>query len=203
MKYQSIIPPFRTVLHQKSGLNNCSNRFLWILLFVLFTPGGSLIAVAAGQQDRAEQKIELLIRDFGERLGVTKSVTVSIVPKNSRLVSIEYDPDQAGAFRMSFEQGFLNTLDDGELRAAVAHEMGHVWIFTHFPYLHTEALANQQALKLVSSGDLGRVYEKVREWNGKQGDLGKALGCVDQVDDRLRTKTLAPCADAVAKPLKP
>jgi hypothetical protein len=127
-----------------------------------------LYANGAEQRDQAEQKIESLIQEFSERLGITADVIVAIVPKNSRLVSVEYAPEKSDAFRISFEQGFLNTLDDGEVRAAVAHEMGHIWIFTHFPYLHTEDLANQQALKLVSRGDLGGVYEKVREWNEKQ-----------------------------------
>jgi hypothetical protein len=68
-------------------------------------------------------------------------------------------------------------MNDGELDAAVAHEMGHIWIFTHFPYLQTESLANQQALKLVSRSELQKVYEKMWMWRGEtHGDLSELLG---------------------------
>ena len=43
----------------------------------------------------------------------------------------------------------------------VAHELGHVWIFTHHPYLQTEAGANQIAERLVARQTLERVYAKV------------------------------------------
>jgi len=43
----------------------------------------------------------------------------------------------------------------------VAHELGHVWIFTHHPYLHTEELANSIALRLVDRAALDAVYDKV------------------------------------------
>ena len=43
----------------------------------------------------------------------------------------------------------------------IAHELGHVWIYTHHPYLQTEQLANQIALKVVSRESLDSVYGKV------------------------------------------
>ena len=54
------------------------------------------------------------------------------------------------AFALYVEAAFAATLDDAELAAAVAHELGHVWIFTHHPFLQTEQLANEVAMRLVS-----------------------------------------------------
>jgi predicted Zn-dependent protease len=84
------------------------------------------------------------------------------------MVSVQRDAD---GFAMSFERSFLATLGEDELEAVVAHELGHVWIFTHHPYLHTEALANQVAMRVVSRGSLEAVYEKVRARGGLKGHL--------------------------------
>jgi predicted Zn-dependent protease len=77
---------------------------------------------------------------------------------------------------MSFEERFLTGVDDEELRAIIAHELGHVWIFTHHPYLQTERLANTVAMRAVSRASLERVYIKVWEREGTKGDLTRFLG---------------------------
>jgi hypothetical protein len=71
-------------------------------------------------------------------------------------------------------------LSEEDVRAVIAHELGHVWIFTHHPYLHTEALANQKALAVVSRESLVRVYEKVWRRGGQKGSLEAFLAEVDQ-----------------------
>jgi hypothetical protein len=127
-----------------------------------------------------ERKIDVMVRGFSRRLGITQRVIVSIVPANSRLASVECIRGATRDFLILFEARFLRTLDDRELGAALAHELGHVWIFTHFPYLQTEELANQQALKLVSSQDLSRIYEKVRRWNEIKSDAAAPLDAGDK-----------------------
>jgi predicted Zn-dependent protease len=67
-------------------------------------------------------------------------------------------------------------LTPDELEAAIAHELGHVWVFTHHPYLQTEELANQIAMRAVSRESLERVYGKVWERGGMKGDLVRFLG---------------------------
>jgi len=67
----------------------------------------------------------------------------------------------AGTFRVSVEASFLDELTDHELEAVVAHELGHVWIFTHHPFLQTEQLANQIAMRVVTRESLFLVYGKV------------------------------------------
>ena len=80
---------------------------------------------------------------------------------------------------MSFEESFIGTLNEDELRAVIAHELGHVWIFTHHPYLQTEALANNVAMRVVTRDSLERVYAKVRQHGGTTRDLSHYLGNID------------------------
>jgi predicted Zn-dependent protease len=68
---------------------------------------------------------------------------------------------QQGTFLLSVEEDFAQALNDTELRAAVAHELGHVWIYTHFPFLQTEQLANDIASRVISRDTLTPLYDKV------------------------------------------
>lgn len=101
---------------------------------------------------------------------------MSIVPANTLVVSVQPHSVQAGVFVLSFEQEFLRQLSDEEMSAVVAHELGHVWIFTHHPYLQTEQLANQIAMRLVARETLEPIYEKLWKRLGVTGDLSTYLG---------------------------
>jgi hypothetical protein len=180
MKYAVNHSHYGDALRQDSFLSPPLSRCGLSIVLLLISAFAYLLAAADLPGMRPmEQEINLIVEDFSARLGITSRVTVALVPTNSRLASVANLAADTGAFEISFEMGFLRTLDDRELRAAVAHELGHVWIFTHFPYLQTESLANQQALKLVSRSDLGRVYEKVWQWSGKKGNLENVLGPVE------------------------
>jgi hypothetical protein len=48
--------------------------------------------------------------------------------------------------------------------------------FGHHPYLQTERLANEIAMRVVSRESLLRVYRKVWERGGAKGDLARFLG---------------------------
>lgn len=113
------------------------------------------------QSKRGAKRIKTIVDRFRRDLSIREKVLVSIVPKNDRLVSVERNKDRPAVFFLSFDEDFLSTLSDNELRASIAHELGHVWIFTHHPYLQTELLANQIALRVVTWQDLEKVYEKV------------------------------------------
>lgn len=143
-----------------------------------------LIAGGGADKSQWERKIKLLIETYRVQLGIAEHINVAIVPNNPRLISVEYVPGRTDLFRMVFEEPFLLTLGEKELGAAVAHEMGHVWIYTHFPFLQTEVLANQQAQKLVPRDDLGKVYEKVWKWNGETGNLAEVLGSNEEPKER-------------------
>jgi hypothetical protein len=122
------------------------------------------------------KKLNDIVGDFKTSLSLPYEVLVSIVPENLRVVSVERLKGHENTFLLSIEEPFLELLDEDQLRAVVAHELGHVWIFTHHPYLQTEQLANQVAMRLVRRETLENVYEKVWKRVGAKGDLARFLG---------------------------
>jgi hypothetical protein len=110
------------------------------------------------------------------QLGIDAAVSVAIVTTNTLLVSVQPVDGNPGTFRMAFDERFLAAVDQDELKAIVAHELGHVWIFTHHPYLQTERLANTVAMRAVPRATLERVYSKVWEYEGTKVDLARFLG---------------------------
>jgi hypothetical protein len=111
------------------------------------------------------------VDELRARLLIPQEVLVSVVAQDKLLVSVERAEGREGTFALAFERDFLDALSEDELTAVVAHELGHVWIFTHHPFLQTEELANQFALRLVNRATLDRVYEKVWQRTGGKGDL--------------------------------
>ncbi len=118
-----------------------------------------------------EKQLQDLVDDFRSRLAIPDAVAVSIVPANPLVVSVERFKDRDQGFAATFEAGFLDGLSEDDLSAIIAHELGHVWIFTHHPYLQTEELANEIALRVVSRESLDRVYQKVWKRAGTKGEL--------------------------------
>ena len=121
-------------------------------------------------------RIQRLVDRIRHALALDHNVTVEIVASNPLLASVEPVAGHAGAFRLLLEDAFIDQLNDEELHAVVAHELGHVWVFTHHPYLQTELLANQIAMRVVSRDTLQRVYSKVWARGGAKGDLVQFLG---------------------------
>jgi hypothetical protein len=126
---------------------------------------------AAWRSAARDATLQKLVDDLRERLTIPNPVVVTLVQQNALLVSVERQHDHDGAFTLSVESGLIDGLSDEEVQAVVAHELGHVWIFTHHPYLQTELLANEVALRLVSRDVLERVYEKVWNRTGTKGTL--------------------------------
>jgi len=148
------------------------------LLTLFFLPA-ILISVAA-RLDAGEPPstvaLQELVNGLKTQLGIAAAVSAEIVPANTLLVSVQRVDGAPGTFRMTFEEQFLASVDQDELKAIVAHELGHVWIFTHHPYLQTENLANTVAMRAVPRATLERVYSKVWERQGIKGDLARFLG---------------------------
>jgi hypothetical protein len=115
-------------------------------------------AILAAAESR---RVQELVDAMRLALAVPHMVSVELVATNPLKASVQPVKGAAGTFRLSLERSFLEQLTEGELRAVVAHELGHVWIYTHHPYLHTEQLANQIALRAVSRESLDSVYGKV------------------------------------------
>jgi hypothetical protein len=129
--------------------------------------------LTAGERD-AVRTLQDLVDELTLRLAMPVEVTAAVVPANPLLVSVEPVSGRQ-RFVMSFQASFVDGLDTDELRAIVAHELGHVWIFTHHPYLQTERGANDVAMRLVSRGSLERVYDRVWADSGVKGNLAKFL----------------------------
>jgi hypothetical protein len=115
-------------------------------------------------------RIQKVVDALREDLGVTHPVAVELVAANPLKASVEPVKGAPGTYRLEIERGFAEQLNEEELRAVVAHELGHVWIYTHHPYLQTEQLANKVALRVVSRETLEKVYGKV--WSADASAAG-------------------------------
>ena len=124
-------------------------------------------AVTAAESRRVQELVDAMRIE----LAVSHAVSVELVAVNPLRASVEPVKGAAWTFRLSLEQSFLEQLTPVELRAVIAHELGHVWIYTHHPYLQTEQLANQIALRVVSRESLDSVYGKVWPDATAQGSL--------------------------------
>jgi hypothetical protein len=118
-------------------------------------------------------RVQQIVDDLKSRLAIPQSVTVSIVDRNPLMVSVG---PVSGGFALSFEAGFVERLTEDDLTAAIAHELGHVWIYTHFPFLQTEQLANEIAMRVVSRESLVPVYAMMFERVRVAGDINQYLG---------------------------
>jgi hypothetical protein len=105
------------------------------------------------------------------RLNILERVVVTVVAHNPLVMSVETLSGRSGPFVISADGEFISSLTDAELEAAVAHELGHVWIYTHHPYVQSERLANDVALRVVAAEVFVPVYEKVWRRMGMRGNL--------------------------------
>jgi hypothetical protein len=109
------------------------------------------------------------------RLDILESVLVTVVDHNPLVMSVETLSGRSGPFVITADEAFARSLTDEEMQAALAHELGHVWIFTHHPYQQTERLANDVALRVISADVLVPVYEKVWKRTGARGNLAEYI----------------------------
>jgi hypothetical protein len=162
-------------MQSAAGLFSSCVGWLYIaVLLSLATP--SLVLAERRDTARAEVvRVQQIVDLLKARLTITSDVATTIVEKNELLVSVKPVAGRQNSFELSFEAAFLATLSEEDLHAVVAHELGHVWIFTHHPYLQTEQQANAVAMRVVSRESLEKVYGKV--WTGgTKGDLARFLG---------------------------
>jgi hypothetical protein len=149
-----------TVLPLASSATLCAGLFLIIMMSAATT---GFAAEHPANVRPSEQALQNVISDLRARLSLSSTVVVSIVSHDALMMSVEAPTEQGDPFRLSIDASFLDTLNGEEIEAALAHELGHVWVFTHHPYLQTEELANQIAMRAVSCESLERLYEKVRQ----------------------------------------
>jgi hypothetical protein len=153
----SVLPPLRVLV--ASALLLCS--------------ANTTSVAAQDSVSPQRERIQHIVDSISARLGIAEPVRVSMVESNRLLMSVE---PAEHFFELKVEEGWPDSLDDTELTAAVAHELGHVWIFTHHPFLQTEQLANEVAMRLVSPSALAKLYDKVWKRTNVKGDLARFLG---------------------------
>lgn len=145
------------------------SRPIAALRVVVAVLGLGLVAATRASAGPADDSLETLQRaadNLRARLGITHAVTVSVVTSNVRAFSMTPPPAAGAPFTVEIDAAFLATLVDDEVTAALAHELGHVWIATNRPFLHTERLANDVAMRVVTRSSLARVYRKMSAHTG-------------------------------------
>jgi hypothetical protein len=162
-------------MRSRCGLSRNSALLTLILLVSSVTPT-TFAAEPTNTATAIEGRLQSLVGTLKSRMEITPAIVVTIVPNNALMMSVEAPEEPTKPFLLSIDASFLSALSDDEIEAAIAHELGHVWIFTHHPYLQTEELANQIAMRVVSRNVLERVYAKVWERGGTKGDLARFLG---------------------------
>jgi hypothetical protein len=152
-------------------------KYIYALSIYLFSTLIANVTPANAEADLAIQRIVEIVDGLKAQLGIHEPVEVKLVPNNNLAFSVE-PADHHAHYLLSIDTAFLVRLDDQDLTAAIAHELGHVWIYTHHPFLQTEALANEIAMRVVSRDSLKSLYQKLWTFDGEPGDYEKLLGHV-------------------------
>jgi predicted Zn-dependent protease len=162
----------------RTQLNRNTKLLLCLLLALSCSAVRSPRVRASSDDDQTPgrldvERVQRIVDELKARLQIPHPVAVSLVDRNPLMASVA--PIQGGGFALSLEAGFAERLTEDELTAAIAHELGHVWIFTHFPFLQTEQLANEIAMRVVSRESLVPVYARMFERTRVDGDLSQYL----------------------------
>jgi hypothetical protein len=114
--------------------------------------------------------------DLRSRLQINERVHVELVDHNPLVMSVETLAGRSGPFVITIDRDFIHELNSDEAAAAIAHELGHVWIYTHAPFVQTERFANDVAMRVINRSAFEPVYEKVWARTGIRGNLLEFLG---------------------------
>jgi hypothetical protein len=131
---------------------------------------------ARGDERSEAMVLQELTDGLRTRLRIAEQVHVTLVEHNPLVMSVETLSGRTGPFVITVDRHFISELSLEETEAAIAHELGHVWIYTHHPYLQTERLANDIAMRVIDRSAFEPVYRKVWERTGIAGNLIEFLG---------------------------
>ena len=120
-----------------------------------------------------------IVNHLRGELSIRSEVDIILVKYHPLVFFVEPEDARKERFRLSMEVDFFMRLDDDELVAALAHEMGHIWIFTNFPFLHTEMLANVIGQRVAPRRSFERIYTKLWAYERTTGvPMDELLGPV-------------------------
>ena len=150
---------------------------LWLLPLRLHpvSVGGSASTGPVGEKSEITV-LQGTTDDLRTRLEIAERVLVVLVDHNPLVMSVETLGGRVGPFVITVDRDFVSELGHDEIEAAIAHELGHVWIYTHYPYLQTERLANDVAMRVINRAAFEPVYEKVWRRTGIRGNLVEFIG---------------------------
>jgi hypothetical protein len=157
-----------------------NQRWVLVLLCAAALHSSPVALHGAGSESRDVRTVDVdrlqrVTDDLRRRLNILERVLFTVVDHNPLVMSVETLSGRSGPFVITADAEFVRSLNDEELQAAIAHELGHVWIYTHHPYLQTERLANDVALRVISPELLVPVYEKVWKRTGARGNLAEYI----------------------------
>lgn len=150
---------------------------LWLLPLPLeVAPSVSTDFISRGVGRTEIAVLQDVTDDLRSRLQIAERVQVEVVDHNPLVMSVETLAGRAGPFIITIDRDFIHELTEAETAASIAHELGHVWIYTHAPYVQTERLANDVAMRVINRATFEPVYEKVWARTGVRGNLIEFLG---------------------------
>lgn len=150
---------------------------LWLApLRLELLPAAADVWIGRGSDRTEIVLLQQMTDDLRGRLQITERVQVELVDHNPLVMSVETLSGRTGPFVISIDRDFIYGLSVSEAEAAIAHELGHVWIYTHEPYVQTERLANEVAMRVINRSAFEPVYEKVWQRTGVRGNLIDFIG---------------------------
>ena len=150
---------------------------LWLLpLRLEFLPEVSTAWISRDAGRTEVAVLQDVTDDLRGRLQINERVQVEVVDRNPLVMSVETLAGRTGPFVITIDRDFIRELNNSETEAAIAHELGHVWIYTHAPFIQTERMANDVAMRVISRSAFEPVYEKVWARTGIRGNLIEFLG---------------------------
>jgi hypothetical protein len=150
---------------------------LWLLpLRLEYVPSASTEWFSRGVTHAELEMLQGVTDDLRHRLEITERVLIEVVDHNPLVMSVETLAGRTGPFVITVDRNFIRELRDQEIEAAIAHELGHVWIYTHAPYVQSERLANDIAMRVIRREVFAPVYEKVWSRTGIRGNLIEFIG---------------------------
>ncbi len=150
---------------------------VWLLpLRLEATPALSATPSGPDEEKTVAASLQQLTDTLRARLEIQQTVQVELVRHNPLVMSVETLSGRSGPFVISVDRDFIHELTHDEIEAALAHELGHVWIYTHEPYVQSERLANDIAMRVVRRSAVEPVYEKVWTRTGIKGNLIEFIG---------------------------
>ena len=166
--------PFTQV--RKLCSTSCKSFLIATLLAVVMGGPTAQPMHAAGTDQALALDAQRVVDELRAQLGITAEVSVRIVDHDPRVVSVRGRRDGSGGFALWVERRFVQGASAEQRVAALAHELGHVWIATHHPYLQTEQLANRIAMRVVTREQLVSVYQALWGAEALHGNLETFLG---------------------------